>query len=240
MRSLVTGDWHGDWTTAGCSRFQDVEGAVEETVQIAIKLKVDHYFMVGDLTNPDSGSCVFRVIELALRTALRLRAHSITSWWVRGNHDVIEDGTDQSTLTPLRALGECVHVVERPRVVTIADGEEVVFLPYAPTTHSYDPEAFMLAYLAKRSPECKRTYVIGHMTHIPGVIPGEETSEMPRGRAMAFPVNAVQGVDRLLMFNGHYHTPQKTAQGIHIPGALQRLTHGEEANAPGYLVVEAS
>jgi DNA repair exonuclease SbcCD nuclease subunit len=220
-----------------------VEAAVDETVQVAIGEKVDVYIFEGDLTNPDSGSSVFRVMELALCAAMKLSANNIASYWMPGNHDVIEDGTGDTTLNPLKALTgphARVRVMDRPSVSHYhTERIDLVFLPYVPIVRAYDPAEYMCGYFEERAPE-ERTVVIGHCTYIEGVIPGEETREMPRGRALPFPQHVLEQHERVIAINGHYHTRQTAGSQrspIHLPGALQRLAFGEEKNEPGYLVV---
>lgn len=239
MKLLITSDWHGDWVTHGVRRFAEITAAVDETVRAAVENDVAGYVFMGDLCNPDAGSSVFRTIELALRTAMRLHDARIPSIWVAGNHDVIEDGTKDTTLSPLRALGAArgVHVFEEPGVCLIMNGGRllnVLALPFTAAQHGYDVEATAAKLLGKRSK--KDTIAVGHL-HVPGVAPGEETTEMPRGREVILPVDALRPhVSKI--FNGHYHRQQRTESGVWIPGSLARLTFCEERHDPGYLVVE--
>jgi hypothetical protein len=78
--------------------------------------------------------------------------------------------------------------------------------------------------------------VAGHMTSVPGVPHGSETSDMPRGADMAFPLAEAQALGAVCM-NGHFHR-RCTDGPVLIPGSLARLTHGEEQNEPSFLVVD--
>lgn len=235
MKILVTSDWHLDATTGGISRFAELDKAVNETVDAAIKHKVDAYFFLGDLCDPDSGSSVFRVIRLAQEAAIRLNDNSIPSHWLVGNHDVIEDGLGESTLDPLRSLTDSATIVYNRACLGLIDpskNDVFVALPFTPTSHAYDPVKFIEQVTA--TPKL----VIGHL-NLENIVPGEETKEMPRGREVVFPVAAIKEKwPNAVMLHGHYHTQQTTAEGVHIPGSLARLTFGEETNAPGYIILD--
>jgi DNA repair exonuclease SbcCD nuclease subunit len=240
MKFLVTSDWHADWSTLGVSRYSDVENAVSETVHAAIEHQVDAYVFAGDLTDPDSGPAVFDAMALAGNTAARLRQANIPSLWIPGNHDVIEDGTGRTTLRaslqPLRMFSG-VHLFEQPGThrVLSRTGDcafHVVLLPFTATSHRYDPAAFV----RQTTSDLEQFIVVGHL-QIPGMHPGEETNEMPRGRDIPFPIE--ECTDAVARFNGHYHRQQYVERGgIHIPGSLARLTFGEVDHKPGYLIVE--
>lgn len=232
MKLLVTSDWHLDWTTHGVDRFEELRAAVRETVDTAIRERVDLYLFLGDLCDPDSGSSVFRCVEVAIEAATRLAGNRIQSVWMAGNHDVIEDGSGRTTLAPLCGIHDTkIHVSERPAALPFY-GKVLITLPFAPTCRAYDPEKWVTSNIVG---DPRDKIVIGHLS-VPGIIPGEETTEMPRGREVVFPVAASEGV--ALRMNGHYHRRQVTPEGIHIPGSLARLTFGEEENNPGYLLVE--
>lgn len=236
MKLLVTSDWHLDWTTHGVARYGELRDVLLDVVlQQAQIHKVDAFCFLGDLSDPDSGPVVFRAVETAIYLSRRLSEYGIEQVWLAGNHDVVEDGTGTTTLTPLSALaGDLVHVCERPAKVALKCGLTVVTLPFVATSHAYDPEAWVVGSLAGRKPGSKYA-VAGHLS-VPGVVPGEEVTEMPRGRDIRFPIEACAGVD--LLMNGHIHRQQQTESGIWIPGSLARLTFGEEEHDPGFLIVE--
>lgn len=247
MRMLVTSDWHLDWTTAGMRRLGDLEAAVDETVRYAIEQHIDVYAFLGDLMNPDSGARVFGCIELAARTAMRLSYAGIESHWLAGNHDVIEDGSGRTTLAPLKALQlrewRCdghghaqIKVHEDPTMVMLGNCQvRLATLPYAPLARAYDPAVFIASLPASDIP----LIVAAHMTDIPGIVPGSETRDMPRGRGMPFPFESVakDATPHKVLLNGHFHE-QQVFRDVHIPGALERLTFGEQHHRPGWLVVE--
>lgn len=241
MRAIVCSDLHADWSTAGYERAADVEAAVNETVQAAIDRKATHWLFLGDLCDPDR-TRAHRSIELAVRTAVRLHEAGIASRWLVGNHDVLEDGLGTSTLVALRALRDFegtpvdCRVYDRPQVEQVEPGLAIVALPYVARSHAYDPEAFVYGVPCSGS----RVVVLGHL-NIQGIEPGSETSEMPRGREVFLPLDAIGETyrDRALVMNGHYHK-QQVFKGIHIPGSLERLTFGELTyGPPAYLWVEA-
>lgn len=232
MKFVAISDVHLDHVTHGVRRFEEVRDAMHVAADRAIEENADAFFFLGDLCDPDSGSSVFRAVEVALDVALRLVMRHIPSVWLAGNHDVIEDGTGDTTLSPLRALQHpgLVHVAERPRTIVIAD-RHVVCLPFTATSHPYDVEGavgMMTANLRRET-----AISLSHL-NVPGVVPGEETLEMPRGREVILPVHLLK--DRVgLMLQGHYHRQQVTGDGVVIPGSLARLAFGEEGNRPGFL-----
>lgn len=250
MKILVTGDWHADWTTSGVRRFQDVADAVEEAKSAARVEGIDLFIFAGDLTDPDSGAAMFDALELAAATAIDLHRAGIESVWIPGNHDVVEDGSGRSVLRPVlgplsRLTADSrapITLLEGPSTIPVAGADEMgllVALPFTPTSHRYDPEAF-IGSVHETSRTTSPIVVVGHLS-IAGAQIGDETTEMPRGRDVAFPIAGVEELrkthDRVICFNGHYHRRQTTS-GIHIPGALARLTFGEKNHEPGFLIAE--
>ena len=249
MKILVTADWHLDASTGGMRRLDDVKRAVVESVDYSIRNGVGVYLFLGDLMDPDCGSRAFACLEVAIRAALALASNGIESHWIAGNHDVIEDGSGRTTLTPMLPLEEYnrfksrIYVHESSRIVTMMSGSStdratLLTLPYAPLARSYDPTA-MVAFIEESKREtCLPLVIAGHMTEMPGIVPGSETKDMARGRGMAFPFDACEKLkQKHLMLNGHFHDRQ-TFKDVHIPGSLERLTFGEERNEPGWLVCE--
>ena len=226
MKIVCSSDWHLDHVTAGVPRFEEIAAAVDQAVAHAITTKADMFIFAGDLCDPDSGVSVFRCVQKAFEAAIRLSDANIRSIWVAGNHDIIEDGSGDTTLSPLKAIGRDVHVADRPGVIW-----NVLALPFVSALAPYDPAAEAKRLIALHCPQV----VVGHL-NVPGIIPGEETHEMPRGREVIFPVKETAGIP--LKLHGHYHRQQVTPEGIHIPGSLARLTFGEEAHTPGFLVFE--
>jgi exonuclease SbcD len=253
MKILLTSDWHADARTLGHARFDDVDRAVRQTVDAAIKQKVDAYCFLGDLCDPDSGSSVFRSVELAISTAVALSREGILNVWLAGNHDVIEDGSGDTTLSPLRPLVSAyaglTYLFERPGTVLAGQGldKRAVFiraLPYTATSHGYDPTEHVGRSTKVDARMTANTYliVLAHLA-VEGVQPGEETKEMPRGRDVTFPrVSFPEEDSTTHLFNGHYHRQQTHGmpgyRPVHIPGAPARFTFGEQDNEPGYLLVE--
>ncbi len=239
MKIVVSSDWHGDHVTHGIPRFAEVAQAVHHTVDRTIEEGAGLYLFLGDLCDPDAGSCTWRVAHLAIEAAARLSARGINSIWLSGNHDVIEDGTASTTLQPLKALAALhasgkggVYVADHACVIQV--GVNVVCLPFTASSHAYDPEEWLARATANLDRE--KTIVIGHL-NVPGIIPGEETTEFPRGREVIYPVElATKRAKHVLC--GHYHRQQRTKEGVWIPGSLARLTFCEEGNAPGFLILD--
>lgn len=224
----------------GLSRHDEVERAVELTVQDAIDRNVDLYLFLGDLTDPESQGHASRAQALAIRTALRLQDHEIKSIWIPGNHDVHEDGTGKTTLTPLTAFDDDdsdIYVAEEPRLIYVAEKLAVLCLPFTPVSHGVDLDAKVRELWPH---DGTRVIVISHLT-VPGVMPGSESTEMLRGREISYPFEATK--EAILRLQGHYHCrqdfdPKDGGPPIIIPGSLARLTFNEEDYEPSYLHVE--
>ncbi len=255
MRLVVCSDAHLDWITVGVKRFEENSAAMRHTADVAIRSRADAWMFLGDLTDPDSGTCVFRCVQTLIEVVGKVTRAGIPAIVIAGNHDVIEDGSGDTSLSPLTACGfEDCYVVERPRVVLL-DDVSVCCLPYAATSHAYGTiteastmldAAIMRAEATEYLPTgALPIVVVGHLS-IDGIIPGEETREMGRGREVLFPYEVVEQRlkgRRSALLNGHYHqrqafTPKGGSMPIQIPGSLARLAFGEQDNTPGYLVVE--
>lgn len=231
MKAIIVSDLHADWHTDGFERLEDIRNALEYPVVRAIDLKKQgkdvRFIALGDYSNPASRN-VHRAIALIVETAGRLGDEHVPNYWMVGNHDVIEDGLGSHTLLALKAAGfPLTCVIDRPAVVDFGG----LFLPYTAAAWDYDP--------AEQVPKVGTIRaVFGHLS-IPGILyEGSETTHMPRGRTMRFPLEECrQRLPGVKLFNGHYHRRQ-VFEGINVPGSLVRLTHGEEGNANGYLEVE--
>lgn len=238
---LHCSDAHLDWRTAGLSRFDDIVAAFEETKRAAIEEKVEVYVFTGDLGDPDSGSIVLRIAEYVVGLGVELANDGIESVWVAGNHDVSEDGHGTTMLSPLSALqqieGETgVHVFNKPGRFYLPDRTLVIGLPYPSLACPYAPGPVLAGF---RTTDARATIVATHLQY-PGIVPGEESKEMGRGRDVPFPW---EGCDpSWLVLGGHYHERQVwTAPNgvkVNIAGALARLTHGEERHRPSYAIYE--
>jgi DNA repair exonuclease SbcCD nuclease subunit len=238
MRIVITSDWHVDHVSHGIPRYHEIGKAVHDVVTFAIEREADAFLFLGDLCDPDSGSSVFRCVGLALQAAQKLAKHGIDSHWIAGNHDVIEDGTGDTTLAPLKGCADGVVVYERPGSSVImprqsGDAFQLIALPFTATGFGYDPAEEVRRM---RSTTPAQTIVAAHLA-VPGVEPGEETTELPRGREVVLPVADIRPHARTIL-NGHYHRQQRSPDGVWIPGSLARLTFCEERNHPGFLMLE--
>jgi DNA repair exonuclease SbcCD nuclease subunit len=245
VKILATGDWHPDVSTVGFSRFHDVSEAVHEVTDRAIEQEVDLFLFLGDLANPDSGSIVIPILELAIWSALRLRSHGVDSLWLAGNHDVIEDGSRNTTLSPLRALGDTkdahIWVVEEPRIVRVERRNERLTLPCLPYTskaNNYGPEVTLQSFFPEYD-DFNGMVIASHLM-IEGMTVGSETTDMPRGRDVFLPLDFLKNYD-CTIFNGHYHTAGAYSfnrAAVYQPGNLERLTFGEEKNQNGCMMAQ--
>jgi hypothetical protein len=239
VKVIITGDWHGDWSTLGLPRFNEVERAVMHTVSEAIRLRAGLYVFTGDLAETE-GPGMLRTLELAVRAASELWRQHIESFWLTGNHDVIEDGQGTSNLTPLRDVPGAT-LVDRPQVIRVGQRDEgmpivgkklieVACLPFTPRTHGYSPAEFVREKRA-REPDL----VVGHLM-LEGIGPGSETRDMPRGRDVFWPIEEIAACwPNALKVGAHYHRRQ-VFRGVHLPGSLCRLMQVEASNEPSYLV----
>lgn len=244
MKAVVTTDWHPDVSTLGVSRFDEVRSAVSKSIEYAIDHKVDAYFFLGDLADPDSGGETFKAIEMAMGTALLLQDSGIKSFWLRGNHDVCEDGTGASVLSPMAVLehtkekaDKVIYVIEKPRAIAFGPEHVILGLPFMPVSHSVD-----IAERARKlwPKDDRKVVVLSHLT-VPGIVPGEETTELPRGRDVLYPFEETKNA--VLRLQGHYHRkqvfdPNDGGPPLIIPGSLARLTFGDEEHVPSFLEVE--
>lgn len=237
MIVVVTSDWHGDWSTSGLHRYADVSSAARRVVDETIAMNADLFVFLGDACDPDSQR-VHLATEILTDAAARLYHAGVPSRWLVGNHDVVEDGTGAHTLCALRGmatgLGDgVVEVYDRP-AVEVFGNVTLVALPYVAAAAAYSPREFVESVPATR---VGPVIVVGHLM-IEGITAGSESVDMPRGRDVWFPREAVrERWPNAVCLNGHYHEAQ-TFEGIVIPGSLERLTHGEESNEPGFVVVD--
>jgi DNA repair exonuclease SbcCD nuclease subunit len=183
--------------------------------------------------------------------AARCAEAGVSMWLIDGNHDVAEDGHGSSTLTPLEgAFGQLltsrqrrfVHVVKKPAYDHFG-GCDLVFLPFPSLATSYDPTEAIAAHA--RTWDGKRpVLVVGHL-QVAGARMASETYDMPRGRDVGFPSQAIAGSgygSRILAVNGHYHRAQEIqleglAHPLLVPGAPERFTFGEHDHEPSFLEI---
>lgn len=244
MKLVVSTDWHADKETIGVPRLSEVRRCIMQSVEYAIEHRVDAYFFLGDLSDPDSGSAMFRAIELVIEVAFLLTNNGIRFVALAGNHDVDGSSAAASCLSPLAAIersGGCsgkLKVVEDPGLVMVGD---VAFacLPFTPVARAYDP-AKETKRLIDRAPKGAKVVVASHL-NIPGICPGEETLEMPRGRECALDLEASSRAD--FRMSGHIHKRQDFDPGdggppIHVVGSVCAFSFGTEADVqPSFSVI---
>ena len=242
MKILACSDFHADWVTDGVERFEELERSANEVVDCAIGEKVELFLFLGDLANPGT-SRAHRAVAMASHCARRLTHEGIPSLWISGNHDVAEDGHGTSTVGSLGDLTHARAVVE-PRSYPYGSAW-VVVLPFTPRSHQYDPAEYIRKVIVdleqlKTTPE--RPIIIASHLNIEGIGPGSEADEFARGRNVFFPsatVGELMARYNVLALNGHYHGAQTFGEVV-IPGAIGRLTHGEEKNVPGFIIAETT
>jgi len=254
MRIVVCSDLHLDRYTAGLCRYEDVSRSVRAVVSLAKSEGCDGFVCLGDIANP--GPLAFRCCAFTIEMAGSLADEGIWNRWVDGNHDVVEDGSGSSTLSPLAAYGRtrghflkrrdgsdrvdairAIDVWEGPCSELLDCGVLAVALPHPARGRGYIPSEVIenSAFIAH-----DLAIIFGHLT-VPGIERGSEVLDMPRGREVRYPIEAIRERwgDRAVMLNGHYHRSYRRAQGlVIIPGSLERLTKSEARNEPGCLILE--
>lgn len=251
MRVVVTSDTHGDWVTDGFERTGDVAVALEQVSEYCGSGTGDLVFMhLGDCANPYSRG-VHRAMAPIYKLAATLNMYGQTNVWLTGNHDIVESGRLDHTLVGLKEMAGVeigcsvgpmmlTHVVDQPKTLRLGARYQFGFigLPYTAPSHSYDPARF-IEEVSQSSimKDAEKVIIAGHLM-IEGIGAGSETTDMRRGRDVFFPIEACnEYFPDAFLLNGHYHE-QQVFKGIHIPGEPVRLTHGEEANKPSFLVVD--
>ena len=248
MKIVCSSDFHPDATTAGFSRFDDIEKAATRTVEHAIGIDAAAYVFLGDLiTNDPPLDLMIRCLCMAQRIAARLQAAEIPSFWLAGNHDVFEDGLGTTVIDPLDSFPrqarklwepEGAFAITKPRLVTLRDEKEMLFLPFTPISHTYDPMTETRRLLVEDDTDPNDVVFVGTHLMLEGIGHGSETSDYPRGRDVFFPITEMRALFPNAVFcAGHYHR-QQVYEGVHIPGSLVQLTRGELDHRPGFLVLE--
>lgn len=228
---FITSDWHLDAVTAGVSRRREVHDAVQEIVERA-RIEGAGFIFAGDLCDPDALDS-HRHTAAAVKIAMQLGAGSprVQSLWMVGNHDIVEDGHQTTTLSPLAAMG--AEVIANHTRLSFGDFT-IGMLPYTAKTHPYDPTVVVCEWSTWGPlPDV----VIGHLD-CAALQPGSETDTMARGRHIEWPLAALaQHVPGATLIGGHYHRGQQKGP-LHIIGAPARFNFGESDHEPGYLSVE--
>lgn len=231
---IATSDWHLDASTAGVDRYEDTCGAIDDSVEAAIAIKADVYLMGGDLTDPNTVRS-HRAVAKALQVQRQCHEAGIEPVFVAGNHDVIEDGSGFTTLSPLARTG-FGPVFERPTMQKLQCGLTFIALPFTATSHEYDPDEFIRK--CAEAGEHDAPVLIGGHLNLEGISAGSETKDMPRGRDVFWPLEAIaECFPNAMLVGGHYHAPQEY-KGVHIIGSTARLRFDECDNENGFMVVE--
>lgn len=235
MKILLFSDAHGDSSTAGMRRIDDISRGFQRVTSIALEREVDIVSYLGDLADPDCGSIIVRVLDQMFLMATTLSDNHITFFLIAGNHDTIEDGSGISTLHPLDRISN-VFVYERPGGMTIGD-YEFAFLPYPTRVTHYDPAKVLPTLFDAEKQRGRKRIVLGHCTDVRGARAGSESGDLARGGSLSFPIDQCKELEVDLMGNGHFHHQQVTEDGVHIPGSLECIRFDEEQNTPGIFIV---
>lgn len=259
MRILLTGDFHFDASTAGHPRDEEVLSAVEQMNRSLIDSRTDDedlYIFLGDLCYPDKGSRTTKALARGMEAFRILNLSGTAGILIAGNHDVIHDSSGVTSLSAIKTAfcyppakysrrylvdeydvfpGQ-VAVAERPTLYSVGE-VDVLCLPYVSHVDPYDPEQVVLS-VGKWREGTKRPLVVAGHLQLDGAYLGSETTDMSRGRDVAYPVEACRKVGARLMCNGHYHRRQ-CINGVQCPGSPANLVFGdEEHGSPMWLEVE--
>lgn len=233
MRICLVSDVHIDRVTCGVSRFEDIWDSLTEI----IKAEYDWLFFLGDWANPDN--------RLALRSsAAAVKFDDINdrpSYWITGNHDILEDGYGTHTLLSLQAKYP-FNVFSKPRYLE-ENQFRLIALPYTARVNAYLPGDFIRETHSKikDKDDPRPLIIIGHLD-CEGITPGSEINEMARGREIFWPTKEIGACfPDAHCFGGHIHKRQVYNRNnckIQIVGSLSRLSFDEAENEPGYCIVE--
>ena len=259
MKILVTGDLHIDASTAGVPRAYDVQDALGQVVERVQTVGIDLVIVLGDLCNPDRGSRTIHALGIMRQFLDAVQPHAAVLA-ISGNHDVVADDSALTSWTPLQHYGpgyiptdgmlrlrdldtrEFYAVENVPTLVTFTPPPSVgvvhmLCLPFAAQPLAYRPD-LAVAEASHFDLHGRKLLVAGHL-QLEGALLGSETTDMPRGREVAFPAKECRELlpESTILLNGHYHKRQ-TVGGVECPGSLVRLAFGEEHNSPRWIELE--
>jgi hypothetical protein len=229
---LFWSDLHANAVTMGVRRHTELERVCDIVESTAISANVSTVIFGGDLTDPEpeGWGCVARAIELDRR----LRDAGKQVLWMTGNHDVVEDGRGSSTLSPMRGCGAAV--INKPELVQTLEDGIIGFLPFTPRALAYNP-ADVVQQWGQAPVQEAPCMVFGHL-NLKDAVPGSETHDMPRGREVQWPLDALrQWLPAAQLYGGHYHGASEI-NGVNIVGAPALFTFGEELYKPSFFVIE--
>lgn len=250
LRVLASSDWHIDASTAGLERLGEVRAHADHLEAVVREQRVDLFLHLGDVFDPGHLRESHYHAEL-LRMAAGLNgAATHGSVWLAGNHDVLDEGSPLTTLSPLAAVSRHwvnhthnrLDVAELPACYTRGP-VAILCMPYVSRAAMGTPafrRAWADAFEVASAYAGGRLVVLSHLS-LPNMHPGSE-QEMPRGREVDFPVEQVLELKPAVVLQGHYHARQVVrVRGLEVQvvGAPVRFTFGERADGErGYLLVE--
>lgn len=237
---LLISDLHGDAITGGVKRVDDVFGWLEDLDYS----EFDGCIFCGDLADPD-GVDVFACQERLKHFIESFENGNRAFYGISGNHDVVEDGRGSTIFGSMHS-----DFWTEPDVIYL-DGCNIGLLPYTARAKAYDPGAQVAEWKQKGE---KIGCFIGHL-NIEGYGPGSETTDMPRGREVFWPLKEIAAhYPDAICIGGHYHKGEEIRfdmagqcvfnsrapafQMLHIVGAPARFTFGEEKHTPSYSVLD--
>lgn len=234
---MITSDWHVDTYIAGVPLLDNFYKFRDIVVDVLRKENIDVFLFTGDAFDPGSRLDALYTATI-IDTAYLFSNYVSESYWIAGNHDVVETRNVLTTLSPLKcARIKNTAVLEHP-VRYFGRYFELIALPYV-SRSAYNEDFYtVLEHKVKNMP----LIVAGHMT-VPGAMMGSESREMARGRDLDLPIDKIAKLEPSLVVNGHYHNSQiiKAKNGLEIlvPGSPFKMNFGETGDTQkGYTIVE--
>ncbi len=262
MRFLHTADWHLGRTLRGRSRFDELERALRQVVEIARSEEVDAVLLAGDIY--DQRALSAEADRLLFETLLGLHAHGIAVVAVPGNHD---SAPRLGAIAPLLGHVGCSVVprVRRPQTgglvrIPARDGTHSALIACIPFVsprrfsdaasefkdiatgyNDYDDGmgSLLSAYEKSFEPDAVNI-VLGHL-FVTGSQPAGSERQVTIGADYAIsPMRLPTRASYVAL--GHIHRPQKVpgAPGeARYAGSLIQLDFGEKGQDKGVVLIDA-
>jgi exonuclease SbcD len=262
MRFLHTGDWHLGRTLRGRSRFDELEGALRQVVDVARSEEVDAVLIAGDIY--DQRALSADADKLLFETLLELHSHGIKVVTIPGNHD---SAPRLGAVAPILVHVGCTVVakVRRPQTgglvrVPARDGSHdalVACIPFVSPRRFSDAAAefadiatgyneyddgmgSLLSAYEKAFESDAVNVVLGHL-FVSGSQPAGSERQVTIGADYAVsPMRLPAKASYIAL--GHIHRPQKVPGApaeARYAGSLIQLDFGEKGQNKGVVVVDA-
>ncbi len=213
------------------SRFANQLEVLTEVFESALENNCQHILFCGDMFHV-RGRVPVKVFN-PIFDLLKKYSTDIGIHLIPGNHDYADREGHAHALQPFAALGGGVHVYSTPTKASLAPGVWVDFIPYCE-----DPNDFLAAVEALRSPSKPTKYLVAHQGIQEGIV-GSGLVLMNQHeldpKDLKEPLSSYD-----FCFFGHYHKHQKIGSNIWYVGATQQhdWTDVNDAENRGWLVFD--